>query len=491
MKIGYFSDIKTLLFNNVNTKQTIFKNTFWLGISTVFNKLLTLALIIYAARILGAEGYGKFAFALAFVSLLMVFSDFGLSSIVTREFAREKEKREELYSIISLKILLAFGTFILILLSSFFVIQEKDIQRIVLILAFFLLINGLIGIFYSFFHARQKMQYEAWFETLQVLMIFGLGFFVLFKFPSPENLSYAYFLSALTALIFVLFFFHFKIFPLKIEWNFLIWKKFLIMSWPLALIGLFGVIYNYTDSVMMGYWNMLVETGWYNAAYKIVMAGLIPMGLIGASFYPALSKFSKESKEKFQRAWNFELEIMIILALPLVVGGMLLAQKIIYSFYPLDFSPSILAFQILILTAGIIFLYRPFYDAMIVLNQQAKTFWITMAGAIVNVILNLILIPKYSLYGAAVATVITNFLILLIIIFFTKKFTFIRLHNLKIFFTFLASAIASVLMYLVVKQPLIYNINIFLSVLVAGAIYFMVFLVIKKYIFGYFKYVNT
>ncbi len=497
MNFNHFSTIKSTLFDNKTVKQTIFKNTFWLTLSTVINKLLALALIIYAARILGAEGYGKFTFALAFVSLLMIFSDFGLSTIVTREFAHEKEiprqgsgqVKEEFYSIISLKVLLAFGTFILILLASFLAVPEKNTQMIILILALFFLANSFIAICYSFFHARQKMEYEAWFETLQILMMFGLGFLVLFKFPSLENLSYAYFFAALTALIFVLFFFHFKIFPLKIEWNFLVWKKFLKMSWPLALIGLFGTIYNYTDSVMLGYWNMLAETGWYNAAYKIVMAGLIPMGLIGASFYPVLSKFSKESKEKFQKAWDYELEIMILLSLPLVVSGMVLGPKIIYSFYPFDFSPSVLAFQILILTAGIIFLYRPFYDAMIVLNQQTKTFWITLAGAVVNVILNLILIPKYSLYGAAVATVITNFLILLVIIFYTRKFTFIRFPVLKNFFTFLISAVASVVMYFVIKQPLIYNINIFLLVPIGAATYFTVLLVIRKYISGYFKHI--
>jgi len=456
-----------------------------LGVSTVFNKLLALALLIYAARILGAVEYGKFAFAIAFVSLLMIFSDFGLSPIITREFAREKEKRDELYSIISLKILLALGTFILILLTSFFIIQEKDIQRIVLIMAFYFLINGLMGIFYSFFHARQKMENEAWLEIIQVVLIFGLGLFILLKLPSAQNLSYAYLISSLFALVFTLIFFHFKIFPLKIRWNFSIWKKFLTMSWPLALMGLFGVIYGYTDSVMLGYWKMLAETGWYNAAYKIVIASLAPMFLIAASFYPALSKFSQESKEKFQKAWDYLLEIMILLALPLMIGGMALAQKIIYSLYPPDFTPSVLAFQILILTAGIILFYRPFYDAMIILNQQTKMFFITLAGAIANVALNLILIPKYSLYGAAVATVITNFLILLIIIFFTRKFTFVRLPVLKIFFTFLASSVAAVLMYFVIKQPLIYSTNIFFLVLLAAAIYFVAFFGIKKYILAY------
>ncbi len=167
MKIMNLINIKTFLFNNLSAKQTIFKNTFWLTISTVTNKLLSLALIIYAARILGAEGYGKFTFAIAFSSLLMIFSDFGLSAIVNREFAREKEiprqgsgqAKEEFYSIISLKILLVFGTFLLILLASFFIVPAKDTQMIILILALFLLMNSLIGICYSFFHARQSMEY--------------------------------------------------------------------------------------------------------------------------------------------------------------------------------------------------------------------------------------------------------------------------------------------------------------------------------------------
>src|SRR4030042_5041459 len=159
MRITYFNDIKNILFSNLTTKQTIFKNTFWLGVGTAVNKLLALALIIYAARILGAVEYGKFTFSVAFVSLLMIFSDLGLATIITRELSREKEKKEEFYSLISLKALLTFGSLILILLVSSFVVKEESIRRIVLIMASYLLINGLIGVFYCFFPARPKMEY--------------------------------------------------------------------------------------------------------------------------------------------------------------------------------------------------------------------------------------------------------------------------------------------------------------------------------------------
>ena len=120
------------------------------------NKLLALALVIYAARVLGAEEYGQFTFALAFVSLLMIFATFGLQPIVTREFAREQEKKEEFYSILSLKLVLAFCTFLLILITSFFVAEAYEVRIVILALALFFLLNGFIGIFYSFFHPRPK-----------------------------------------------------------------------------------------------------------------------------------------------------------------------------------------------------------------------------------------------------------------------------------------------------------------------------------------------
>ena len=170
----YVNEIKTFFFQNTSAKQTIFKNTFWLSVSTVVNKLLALALVIYAARVLGAEEYGQFTFALAFVSLLMIFATFGLQPIVTREFAREEEKKEEFYSIVSLKLVLGFWSFLLILATSFFVAQAHEIRIVILALGLFFLLNGFIGICYSFFHARQKMEYEAWFETLQTILIIAL-----------------------------------------------------------------------------------------------------------------------------------------------------------------------------------------------------------------------------------------------------------------------------------------------------------------------------
>ena len=491
MNFVSFNNIKNILFNNVTLRQTIFKNTFWLAAEMTISRILKLVLVIYVARILGATEYGKFTFALAFVSLFLVFSNLGLSTIVTREFARDKTKEKEFYSIISLKILLSLGSLIFMLIGSFFVASDEAIRKVIWILAVYVLVNGFYTIIYSFFYARQRMEYEALGEILNALAIIGLGLFVIFNFPSIINLSYAYLISSTIVLIFILIIFHLKFLPLKLSFEKRIWKKFLSLSWPLALASLFSTLYINIDSVMMGYSNQITETGWYNASYRIIYIVLLPMGLIAGSFFPVFSKFARpakdavaekvqEMKENLQKIWDYNLKVMILLAFPLMVGGIVLASKIIDLIYGHDFLPSILAFQILIIMAGICFLYRPFLEVLIASDRQKKVFWVVFAGAIINIFLNSILIPKYSLYGAAVATVVTHFLMSILFFNLTSKHTLIKPLNLKFVFYLIIAIFSSFLMYLIISRPQIYNFNIFLVISIGALVYLISFFAMEK-----------
>ncbi len=475
------------LLHNLGTKQTIAKNTFWLAVAEGITRFLKLILIIYVARILGATEYGKFTFALAFVSLFVIFSDFGISGITVRELAREKEKEKEFPDILSLKILLGLGNLGLILIGSFFITSDLTIREIIWILGVYTIIGGFSGIIFAFFQARQKMEYESWTKILQALVVTGAGFFVLFNYPSARNLSFSYLFAGLVALTSILSFFHFRVCRLKLGFNKDVWRNILAMSWPLALAGIFGTIYSQTDSVMMGYLGQITQTGWYNAAYKIVGVVLIPAGLIRTSFYPVLSRFFKESKEKLQNAWDCYMESMVFLGVPIMVGGIALAPRIIDWIYDPSYSPSIFAFQILIIMAGISFLCQPLSQALVVSNQQKNLFWITLSGAIVNVILNLILIPKYSLYGAAATTVVTLLLIFFLLFKFTLKFTPISPFNLKFLFSFIGAGLASIPMYLAITQPIIYNLHILFSILIGAGIYAFCFVIFKIIINAFLK----
>lgn len=481
MMVRNFTDIKEILFKNKSLKQTIFKNTFWITTAQVTTKFLKLFLLIYVARILGATDYGKFSFAFAVTGLFIIFIDLGISKIATRELAREKKKERDFPFLLTLEIFLSLAVLVLIILISFFITSSPEIRRLIWILAIYNITHGLGGIVYAFFRARQQMEYEAFGIIFEAILITSLGFFVIFSSPSVLSLSYAYLLAGIIFIVSLLFLFHFKFVPLKISISKTVWQNYLAMSWPLAMVGVLGVVYGQIDSVMMGYWNQITETGWYNAAYRIIGAVLVLNSFVSTSFFPVLSKYFKESKRIFQKVWTAQIELLILLALPIVSGGIIFAPRIIEFIYGSGYQPSILVFQILLLMVGINFLQMPFRQALIAADHQRKVFWTTLIGTGVNVILNAILIPRFSLYGAAIATSTTWFILLLCFIVFTYRFTSIRPLGLKLFSTSALAAIAVSLMYFVVRYSSVYNFHILLSILTGAAIYFSTFFGLKYF----------
>jgi len=480
MKILNFADIKSILFENKTVKQTISKNIFWFTVSAVTSHLLRFVLWVYIARILGATALGEFSFALAFVSLFVFFHDFGLRTIIVREFANDNYKKEEFYSIISLKILLSSAVFILIFISSFFVVQNPEIRFVILILAVVSLINGFIDFFYAFFHARQRMEYRALIEIIQIVLLVSICFLVLFKFPSVRNLSYGYLFNAFLILSLILTFFHFKFFPLKVYWQKSVWRKFLFMSWPLALIFLSGTVYGHIDSVIMGFLGMIKEVGWYNAAFKLIIFATMPAAIISRNFFPVLSKFFQESRKEFQIVCDKQMELVILFIVPLIIGGAVLASKIIETIYGKKFLSSTLAFQILLVSAGFMCLQGVFRDVLISASQQKKVFLATLFGVIVNIIFNLILIPKFSLYGAATAMAVSYFAAFLMSLKFVVQFALIKLSQMKFFFVFIVAVIAAFVMCLAITRPVIYNLNVFLTIIIGAIIYLIVFFGLKS-----------
>ncbi|MFH1036855.1 MAG: oligosaccharide flippase family protein [Patescibacteria group bacterium] len=479
MRINNFGDIKTFFGSNKTAKQTIFKNTFWLALSSGISKLLSFFLFIYVARILGPTQYGELTFALAFILLFGIFSNLGLSRITVRELSRE-DAEKEYPALLSLKIVLLLGTLILVFFGAFYITSDPVVRKAIWILAFYVCIGNFAQIIYEFLEARQKMEYESGAKILEAILHAAFGFFIIFNFPSVVNLSYGFLASIIVFLTIFLIFFHFKIYNLRFHWNVSIWNKYLKMSWPLAFTGFFATIYTYIDSVMMGRWGMITETGWYNAAYRIVTATIIPGSIIATSFFPALSKAYKENKEKFQKIWNRQIEIMLSLAVPITVGGIILAPKIIDYIFGPTFSPSVLALQILILMTGIIYLYTIFYWILIVANRQKLTFWVGLTGAAVNIVLNLILIPKYSLYGAAAATIMAYFLMFFLFFAFTSKFTDVKTLNPDFFRNSLGIILCGAIMYFVISFPSVYSLPIIYSIPFGAAVFSACLYVYKK-----------
>jgi O-antigen/teichoic acid export membrane protein len=471
---GRVKDLK-VFFSGGGTKQKIFNNFFWLGFSEFVSRLLKLVLIIYVARILGATEYGKFTFAMAFAGIFFIFSDMGLSQIATREFAADPKKQKDLPHLVSLQSFLIFSASLLIFASSFLITSDPQIRVLIWVLGLVTMSESFMSLALSFFQATQRMQYLAMVKIFEASAVTLAGFYVIFNFPSVFGLSLGYlFGAALTAFFLFCYLFRGR-YGIIFSPNVSVWKEYFKLSWPLALNSLFVTIYMATDSIMMGYLGQITETGWYNAAQRVVGVSLIPINLASVAFFPALSGFFKESKEKFQRIWDFYLNSVFFFALPILFGGIALAPRIISFAYGQGYSQSVLAFQILLVMAFVNMISAPFSQVLIIFNRQKSIFWVTLFGAILNVSLNVIFIPKYSLYGAAGATVATFFAVLLLLIVLVAKAGGLKIFKMDLLICFLAALFSSVAMFLLVSNPRVYELNILFSILIGFVAYVVLF----------------
>lgn len=463
--------ISRFFWKNMGVRQTIFKNTFWLAFAEIVVQLLKLGLIVYAARVLGAEAYGRFSFALSFVVLFVVFAEFGLPDIITREFSQNPASEKEYPSIISLKIFLSAGVFLLMWASSFFVTQEADIRRSIWFLGIFILITSFLNVFYAFFRARQKMEYEAIFKIAQYGIVTGFSLLVLWIVPSIENLSLAY--CAANAIIFamVLAFFHFFIQRFYLNYHIHLWKKFIHFSWPLILGFSIGWIYVPISSVMLGYFGYHMENGWYNAAYKIVGALAISAVLISKSFFPVLSNFSKQPKEKIQKIWNYQKEIMMMCAFPLAAGSVALAPKIIGFFYDASFAPAVQVFSWLSIVFAIDLLYYPYVSALIVFGREKIGFIFIVIGLVVNSVLGLVLMQKYALGGVVAANIMGSAIVFFLAVVAVMRRTPISPVNSKLLKTLGAVIFSSAAMYAIITFSPIYALSLPVVIIIGVAVY--------------------
>jgi len=471
--------LRQIFWENLGTRQTIAKNTFWLGLADVSINILKFLLLVYAARVLGDTGFGTFAFVSSFVAFFGIFFDLGLSEAITREFAKDLQNEINIAALFTLQVIVSLIAGFFLLCASFFILTKTgSMQLPILIMALYMFTVNLQTFFYAVFRARQKMQLEFFPNLLQNVVIAGSGFLLLYLLPTVTSLTLAYFVGAIFAFVPTFFYFRKYVGHIHFSFNTQIWRKFLQISYPLALVGAVSLaIYNNVDSIMLGFFGQFKENGWYSAAYRVVTFSIVPMSFISQSFFPALSGAFGESKEKLEELLNTEIQIMLFLGLPILFGGYILADSIISFLFPAEFDPAILVLKILIFVIFLIYLYNPLRQLLVVYNMQQKVFVVFFIGLLLNIIINLFTIPVFSLYGAAVSTLITQFFVLIGLIYLTLKKTPIRPINKKTLNVFINALLSSIVMYFMLHF-LHKVLNVFVLISIGAVVYMAVFFTI-------------
>lgn len=379
-------------------------------LASVAQKVISLTYFAIVANTLKPELTGVYTTALAMTTIFVVFVDFGYTNVFIREAAKYKEKMQELFSnIIFAKIFFAISTYIALAITLEVVGYDLEFKKLVYLSGVTMLFDSFTLTVYGALRAAGNLAYEAYsLAGSQLLtMIFGLIF--LWMGLPLIYLMLAFALASFVNTLYAMYVAHKKCNLAFIPvYNKQILKSIFLLALPFALAGIFGRIYSYIDVLLIKELAGDVEAGYYSTPSKISFAfQFIPLALI-ASLYPKFSEYFNSNKEKLALLFHDSIKFLLIIALPISVGIYLLAQDILLLVFSPEFIRSADSLKILVISLTFSFLSFPigaFLNATGKQNAQTK---ITGIVLVLNVILNILLIPRFGAVGAAWAALIGN-----------------------------------------------------------------------------------
>lgn len=408
MDIDFVNKTKQLLFSN-KTRTRITQNVLW-QIADKFVRLgLGLVVGVWVARYFGPDAFGKFSYAVAYVALLGSLAALGLDRIVTKDIV---EKPGQVGQILGSAwfLRMAGGVVLCIVacVSIRLISPDETIWLMIFILSLGTIFQSLTVIDF-YYAAKIQAKYSIISKMIACLAITGIK--VYFLLSSHFTLLWLAVLTSAELLlsgIFLMLFYN-RVEALN-QWNVsrAYCKSALKRSWPLILSGLVVGVYMRIDQIMIG--NILGdgEVGIFSVAVKISEIWYFLPAIMATSVYPVLIEIRKQSIELYQKRYLTLFRVMNAITIPVAVLVTIFSKFIITMLYGIEYAAAAPILSIHIWSGVFVFLGVGSSGFYIIEDIQRLYFQRTLVGAIINVCLNLLVIPKFGGVGAATTTLIVS-----------------------------------------------------------------------------------
>jgi len=391
-------------------QRTFATNYASLFMGKVVTKLLTFLAMIFIARYLGEEDFGRLTFAFALASLATVAAQAGLSNLNIREIARHKENSSQISGTVSLIRWMNLAWIIII--TGLFAISTQQLLGWPPNTGWIILLSGLgfafatMGATYiEIFQAFERMEFVAIIflitNALNLLFVLGIMFmgWGLLEVGGAFILSNCCGWAAGYLMCRRLFPIPRLGQPLNLVWSYL--KE----SWPFVASAIVAMVYWRTDTITLTAMVGVGAAGIYNAAGRLTEGLLLVPSTYREAIYPNLSRTFLTDPEGYCETTRRSYKYLIALALPVAVGTSILANPIVRFIYGYAYQGTEIVLGIIIWALATIFIREFTAGQLFSMNKQKSVLSANLTAAILNVILNITLIPYFSWIGASVAMV--------------------------------------------------------------------------------------
>jgi O-antigen/teichoic acid export membrane protein len=401
------------------------RNTLFSFVSYGLNFFFSTLVIFAIARVFSVEIFGIFTFSQNYTGLFAILADFGISIYLTREIAHKNIFLFDNFSnIIKVKILISIFTFLIVIVSCRAIGYPAETASTISYLTIAVILNSFVNLYKGYYRGIEKLEYEA--------LISGLSSFVLFVFvitaiyinPDIVFVAKVYVLSRMVGVgITIIIARNIKGLYRKNPFTLGFIKDFLRQASPYALQTLFGIIYFQIDAVMLERMRGNYEVGIYQLAVKIILIGLVFCDVIQNAFLPTLSRLMKESFVSMINVAKNMNKYLLTLGIFFFIIVFDNAEDLINLTVGEKYLASVTVLKLLSLLLVIRLLAAAYGVVLTAVGRQELRMYSTIVASFFNIILNYILISRYGYLGAAITSILTNALVLVLFLVFSYRFT--------------------------------------------------------------------
>ncbi|MBN1812160.1 MAG: flippase [Anaerolineae bacterium] len=368
---------------------------------------------IFIARLASPENVGDFSFVVTYTMAFAFLTDLGLGWLLSREVARRKDEVGR-YVGNAFTVSLLTGSVSLVAMGLLVNLlgYPQYLAPAVYVGSFSLMLGTFGNLLRFTFQAYERMELETISLVVQegtfllggtVVLLLGVPFVWVFV---------AHMTSRGVGLMVAWILYRQAIGPVHwyFEWPFC--RRQIVKAFPFAINMAVSVMYVRFDVLLLSYWHGNTDVGYYEAATNLALRLNVLARLFVTSLMPAMAHAYLESSLAVRQYARAAVRYLAMLSLPLTVGMFMLASPIINLLYGLEeYSPSVLPLQILASMTVLRFLDTTMSMTLTAVDRQGWRAVCMVIAAVANVLLNLVLLPRYTYIGASIATVLTELIL--------------------------------------------------------------------------------
>jgi O-antigen/teichoic acid export membrane protein len=370
---------------------------------------LLLVLLTIAARFLSADDYGRFRFALALTTIIETIMDLGLSQITVRSVARDRTSADRLFpQVLGVKLVwVAVGLALLVVLAPL-LRSDPVVVRLCYALGISSAVRSYLLTARGLLQGLQRFDLEALAVVSDRVLLLVAGGAALWAGYGLVGLAVAFVGSRLLMLGAVQILLRRVVARVAPAFDRDAWRDIQAAALPLGFFMIALNTYAYVDTVILGLMRTDAEVGWYAAAYSLYEGLTYAPSILAAVLTPRLSALFTRDRGAHRSLLTRAL--LVSVALAIVLGGVaaLAAAPIVALLFGGRYARAVQPLQIL--AAGSVFVFATWilHAAAISTNLDRRLLLTTAIGLAANVVLNIVLIPRYGISGAAWATVVAE-----------------------------------------------------------------------------------